>query len=151
FYWDNLIHFGMGPRRQDGKVVLALPLGDRKLPGIAADDIGACAYGIFKKGSEFTGKTVGIAGEHPTGAQMAASLSKALGEEVHYYPVPFDVYRGLGFPGADDLGNMFQYKHDFNEEYCAARDVNASRALNPGLKDFDQWVQANQGQIKIQE
>jgi uncharacterized protein YbjT (DUF2867 family) len=63
FYWDNLIHFGMGPRKgADGKLVFALPMGDKKLPGIAAEDIGRCAYGIFKRGSELIGRTVGIAG-----------------------------------------------------------------------------------------
>lgn len=151
FYWDNLIHFGMGPRKgPDGKLVFALPMGDKKLPGIAAEDIGRCAYGIFKGGSLYIGKTVGIAGEHPTGTQMAQGLERALKQPVSYYPMPFDDYRKLGFPGADDLGNMFQYKHDFEEEFCAARNLEFSRRLNPGLQNFDQWVSANIGQITIQ-
>ena len=34
FYWDNLIHFGMGPRKQeDGSLAFALPLGDKRLRG----------------------------------------------------------------------------------------------------------------------
>jgi uncharacterized protein YbjT (DUF2867 family) len=113
FFWENLIYFGMGPRKgADGKLVFALPMGDQKLPGIAAEDIGGCAYGIFKR-PDLIGKSVGIAGDHPTGAQMAAGLSQALGQPVSYYAMPFDDYRKLGFPGADDLGNMFQYNHDF--------------------------------------
>ncbi len=151
FYWDNLIHFGMGPRKgPDGKLVFALPMGDKKLPGIAAEDIGRCAYGIFKGGSLYIGKTVGIAGEHPTGTQMAQGLERALKQPVSYYPMPFDDYRKLGFPGADDLGNMFQYKHDFEEEFCAARNLEFSRRLNPGLQNFDQWVSAHIRQITIQ-
>jgi uncharacterized protein YbjT (DUF2867 family) len=151
FYWDNLIHFGMGPRKgADGKLVFALPMGDKKLPGIAAEDIGRCAYGIFKRGGEFIGKSVGIAGDHPTGAQMAAALGRALGQPVGYYAVPFDDYRKLGFPGADDLGNMFQFKHDFETEFCAARSVDFSRALNPDLQSFSQWVTANKDRIPIQ-
>jgi len=151
FYWDNLIHFGMGPRKgADGKLVFALPMGDKKLPGIAAEDIGRCAYGVFKRGSELIGRTIGIAGEHPTGAQMAATLGRALGEAVSYYPVPFDAYRKLGFPGADDLGNMFQFKHDFETEFCAARSLEFSRALNPQLQNFEAWVTANKSRIPIQ-
>ena len=51
FYWDNLIYFGIGPKKgPDGKLAFTLPMGDKKLPGIAAEDIGACAYGIFKRG-----------------------------------------------------------------------------------------------------
>lgn len=151
FYWDNLIHFGMGPRKgADGQLVFALPMGDKKLPGIAAEDIGRCAYGIFKRGSELIGRTVGIAGEHPTGAQMAATLGKVLGQPVSYYPMPFDAYRKLGFPGADDLGNMFQYKHDFEPEFCSARNLEFSRALNPQLQTFEAWVTANAKKIPIQ-
>ncbi|MDH4132954.1 MAG: NmrA/HSCARG family protein, partial [Gemmatimonadota bacterium] len=79
FYWDNMIFFGSGPKKDaSGKLALTFPMGDRKLPGIAAEDIGKCAYGIFKAGKEYIGKTVGIAGEHPTVTEMAAELTKAL-------------------------------------------------------------------------
>jgi uncharacterized protein YbjT (DUF2867 family) len=75
FYWDNFIHFGMGPKKgPDGKLAITFPMADKKLPGIAAEDIGKCAWGIFKKGREYAGKTVGIAGEHLTGSQMAAAF-----------------------------------------------------------------------------
>jgi uncharacterized protein YbjT (DUF2867 family) len=148
FYWDNFISFGMGPKRgEDGKLVLALPMGDKKLPGIVAEDIGRCAYGIFQKHNEFVGKSVGIAGEHLTGAEIAAAYTQALGEEVTYYPVPFDVYRGLGFPGADDLGNMFQFKHDFNQMYCASRSIERTRALSPELQTLSQWLETHSGKL----
>jgi hypothetical protein len=83
------------------------------LPGIAAEDIGKCAYGIFKKGDEFKGKTVAISGENLTGVQMAAVFTGVLGQEVRYNNVSPEAYCGFGFPGADDLGNMFQFKRDF--------------------------------------
>jgi uncharacterized protein YbjT (DUF2867 family) len=151
FYWDNLIHFGMGPKKgPDGKLSLTMPMGGKKLPGIAAEDIGRCAYGIFRKGSEFIGKTVGIAGEHLTGAQMAAALTRALGREVRYNDVSPEVYRGFGFPGAEDLGNMFQFKRDFEDYFCGARNLELSRALNPALQTFDQWLAANAGRIPVE-
>ncbi|SDX29914.1 NmrA/HSCARG family protein [Thiocapsa roseopersicina] len=148
FYWDNLIHFGMGPRREsDGRLVFTLPMDDKKLPGIAAEDIGRCAYGIFKQGERYIGRRVGIAGEHLTGEQMAAALSDAFGEEVRYRTIPPDVYRGLGFPGADDLGNMFQFKRDFEADFCGARDPAVARALNPALKSFRKWLEINKDRI----
>ncbi|MGE3275147.1 MAG: NmrA/HSCARG family protein [Vicinamibacterales bacterium] len=148
FYWDNFIKFGMGPKPgPDGRLAITLPMGDRKLPGIAAEDIGRCAYGIFKAGDKYIGRTVAIAGGHPTGAEMAAGLSRALGREVVYNAVPFDVYRGFGFPGADDLGNMFQFKHDFNEQFCGVRSIEESRALNPALQSFDDWARAHKAEI----
>lgn len=150
FYWDNFIHFGMGPRRgDDGVLFLALPAGDKRLAGIAAEDIGRCALGILREGATMVGKTVGIAGDHLTGAEMAAAMGRALGEEVRYQDVPVEVYRSLGFPGADDLGNMFQYYQDFADEFGAARPVDATRALNPELQSFDRWVTRNAGRISI--
>jgi uncharacterized protein YbjT (DUF2867 family) len=151
FYWDNFIHFGMGPKKgPDGVLALTLPMGDKKLPGIAASDIGPCALGIFKKGREYIGKTVGIAGEHLTGQAMAAAFARALGREVRYNAVPPDVYRGFGFPGADELGNMFQFKRDFNEQFCGARSVEFSRSLHPGLQSFDQWLARNAARIPLE-
>ena len=149
-YWENMIYFGWGPTRgADGKLAINLPLGDRKLPGIGVEDIGKSAYAIFKKGNEFIRKKVGIAGGHLTGKQMAESLSKALGEEVKYNAVPFDVYRSFGFPGADDVGNMFQFKHDFEEYFCGARDLKFSKSLNPALKNFDEWLKENAKKIPL--
>jgi uncharacterized protein YbjT (DUF2867 family) len=151
FYWENLVHFGMGPKKgPDGKLAFALPMGDKKMPSIAVEDIGRCAYGVFKKGGEYAGKTIGIAGEHLTGAQMAASLGKALGEEVRYNAVPFEVYRGFGFPGAEDLGNMFQFTHDFADYFCGARSIALSRALNPALQTFDAWLAKNARRIPLE-
>jgi uncharacterized protein YbjT (DUF2867 family) len=150
FYWDNFIYFGSGPKKgPDGTLALTMPMGKAKLPGIAVEDIGRCAYGIFKRGKSFVGKTVGIAGEMLTGAEMAAALTKALGREVRYNDVPPDVYRSFGFPGADDLGNMFQFKRDFQEVYCGARSVAVARELNPALQSFSTWLAANKDRIPL--
>ena len=151
FYWDNLIHFGMGPKKgADGALRFTLPMGDRKLPGIAAEDIGRAAYGIFKGGSAYIGKTVGIAGAHLTGAQMAEALGRALGKDVRYEAVTPEQYRGFGFPGADDLGNMFQFKRDFEGYFTAARSLDVSRGLNPSLLDFDGWLERNKAAIPLE-
>ena len=151
FYWDNLVYFGMGPRKgPDGRYAITLPMDDKKLPGIAAEDIGRCAYGIFRQGAAYAGRTVGIAGEHLTGTQMAAALSRALGKDVVYNSITPETYRGLGFPGADDLGNMFQFKRDFEKEFCGARDLGFSRSVNPHLQTFDQWLARNKDRMPLE-
>ena len=149
FYWDNFIFFGLGPKPgPDGVLAITLPMDDRKLPGIAAGDIGPCALGVLRR-PDLIGKTVGIAGEHLTGGEMAAAMTTALGQTVRYNAVPPEVYRGFGFPGADDLGNMFQFKRDFNDYYCDARDLEFSRSLHPRLQTFDAWVAAHTAQIAL--
>jgi len=150
FYWENLIYFGSGPQRgPDGGLVITFPMGDKPLSSIAVEDIGKAAYAIFKRGREFIGKTVAIAGEHLTGKQMADALTRALGQEVRYNDVPPEVFRGFGFPGADDLGNMFQFKRDFNDYFVGARDLAFTRSLNPELLTFEKWLAVHAQQIPI--
>jgi len=151
FYWENFIFFGSGPKRgPDGKLALTLPMDDKKLPGIATEDIGKVAYAIFKRGQEYIGKTIGISGEHLTGDEMAAALTRALGEDVRYNPVSPETYRGFGFPGADDLGNMFQFKRDFQQAFCGPRDPKIARGLNPELQTLDQWLAQNKTRIPLE-
>jgi hypothetical protein len=119
------------------------------MPGIAAEDIGRCAYGIFRKGAATIGQTIGIAGEHLSGAQMAAALAHALGREVAYNAVTPAQYRGFGFPGAEDLGNMFQFYAEFEHDFRAARSVEGARALNPELQSFADWLAKNAARIPL--
>jgi uncharacterized protein YbjT (DUF2867 family) len=150
FYWENLIHFGMGPKRgDDGRWTFTLPMGDKRLSGIAAEDIGRCAYGIFKQGDDAIGKTIGIAGDHLTGVEMAAELSKAMGHDVAYVaPTPAQ-YRSFGFPGAEDLGNMFQFYQEFDDHFSSSRPTERSRVLNPALQSFRSWLDANASRLGV--
>ena len=150
FYWENFIYFGLGPQKgSDGKLGITFPMGDKKLPGIASADIGKCAFAIFKAGEEFQSKTVSIAGEHLSGYQLADAFTKGLGAEVKYNDVPVSVYRSFGFPCADDMGNMFQFKADFEDYFCGIRDIKATKKLNPELLDFKTWLDQNRNLLNI--
>ena len=150
FYWENFIYFGAGPQRMpDGTLAITMAMDQKKLPGIAVEDIGKCAYTIFERGREFIGKTVAIAGEHLSGTEMAAALTRALGREVRYNAISADAYRGLGFPGADDMGNMFQFNRDFNDYFAGVRDTAFARSLNPELQTFEQWLARHKNEIPL--
>ena len=150
FYWDNLIHFGMGPKKgPDGVLAISLPLADKRMSGMAAEDIGKCAFGIFREGAAHIGKSVGIAGEHLSGAQMAAALTAALGQSVRYNAITPEQYRGFGFPGADDLGNMFQFYAEFEEAFMKARPLDVARRLNPELQTFATFLARNKDRIPL--
>jgi uncharacterized protein YbjT (DUF2867 family) len=149
FYWDNLYMFGLAPKKgDDGQYAWAFPMGNAKLAGIAAEDIGKTAYGIYKAGQQYIGKTVGIAGEFLTIDQMGQTLAKNLGlGSVKYNAVEPDVYRSWGFPGADEMGNMFQADRDFEKQMMANRNLDEARRLNPSLQTFDQFVTKNKSAI----
>ncbi|MFO1324650.1 MAG: NmrA/HSCARG family protein [Burkholderiales bacterium] len=150
FYWENLIYFGAGPKKgPDGHYYFTAPIGTEKMAGIASEDIGKVAYGIFKAGDAYVGKTVGAAGEHLTGAEMAAAMTRAIGREIRFNNPTPDEYRAYGFPGADELGNMFQFYRDFAGPLNKVRDVARSRALNPQLLSFDAWLAQNASKIPL--
>lgn len=150
FYWDNIHAFGMGPKPgADGNLEWVLPMGNARLAGIAAEDIGKVAYGIFKAGPGYAGKTIGIMGEALTIQEMADKLSQGLGlGPIRYRAVDADAYRSFGFPGADEMGNMFQVYRDFAKEVLAARSVETARGLNPHLQTFDQFVARNKAKLE---
>lgn len=151
FYWENFIFFGSGPQRmEDGSLALVFPLDDAKMPSIAVDDIGKCALGVLKR-PDLIGQTIGIAGGHHSGAEFADAMTRATGTQIGYVNVPADVFRSFDFPGADDVGNMFQFKRDFESEYRASRPVATARELNPGLTTLDEWMAKNADLIPIPE
>jgi hypothetical protein len=80
---------------------------------------------------------------------MAKALTKALSEEVRYNSVTPEMYRGFGFPGAEDLGNMFQYYQEFETYFADTRDVRAARELNPSLQTFEMWLNENAKRIPL--
>lgn len=144
FYWEAFAQ-GLGPQRdEDGALALTLPIGQRRLAGIASEDIGRTAYGIFQRGPELIGETISIAGEHLTGEQYADAFAKALGEPVHYRPMTVEQFRGLGLPTSDEFANMFRYYHDAESDFVGDRDLERVRDLNPRLQSFEQWLARHQ-------
>jgi uncharacterized protein YbjT (DUF2867 family) len=151
FYWENFVYFGAGPKPgPDGTLALTFPMGSSKMDGIAVEDIGKCAHGIFKKGSAYANKHVGISGGKLSIDEYAAGMSKALGRKVVYNRVTADQYRSFGFPGAVELGNMFQFYDEQVNDVGSIRDIGLSKQLNPQLQDFGQWVAANANKIPLE-
>jgi uncharacterized protein YbjT (DUF2867 family) len=147
FYWDNFLK-GAGPTRgEDGKLVLNMPLANNKMGGIGTDDIGRSALGIFKR-PDLIGERVGIASDFITGEEIAEQMSEAFGEPVTYNAVPFDVYRGFGFPGAVEMGNMFQFYAEQEKYFETGRNVSLTKSIDPKLESFRQWLTKHASEIK---
>ncbi len=150
WYFENMVYFGQGPSRgEDGTLAFTLPLGEGRMAAIAAEDIGKCTLGIFKRRADLAGERVGVAGAHLSGREFAESFTRALGEEVVYRPLTFDQYRTLGFPGADELANTYQFYVEFEEAVNGVRDVARTRELNPDVQDLDGWLSANKDRIPL--
>lgn len=144
FFYENFINFGMAPKvngAPDGIYRLALNMGEKLLPMVSVDDIGKAGAALLLKGPSV--KSAGIASAHLTGKDIVDVFSKITGKPCEYAPMTRKEYAALGFPGADDLANMFQFKHDFNDEFCRLRSLDKSKELIGELKDFSAWLKEN--------
>ncbi|MFI7061722.1 NmrA/HSCARG family protein [Kribbella sp. NPDC050124] len=150
FYFDAFVS-GMEPvRGEDGTLTISMPMADKPLSGIAADDIGRTALAVFKD-TGLIGTTVSIAGDHLTGDEYAAALTEALGEKVAYRPLPWSDYRNLGFPYAVEFSNMFQYYAENHEQFTGTRNLDNVRRLNPELQSFATWLGKHKDQLKARQ
>ncbi|WP_033342060.1 NmrA/HSCARG family protein [Catenuloplanes japonicus] len=148
FFYEMFIHAGLSPHHDaDGRATLTLPMGDSVMALVAAEDIGRTAYGVFQAGPRYIGRTVGLAGTHATGEQLAAMFARVLGEPVDYRPMSHDQLRNAGFPDADELGNMFQFFTEASATYVGNRDLEVVRALNPRLRTLEDWLIAHREQL----
>lgn len=76
-------------------------------------------------------------------------MTGAFGRPVRYNAVTPEQCRAFGFPGAEDLGNMFQFTCEFNEAFCGPRDPSVARSLNPALQTFETWLARNKNRIPL--
>lgn len=100
---------------------------------IALEDIGAFVALAFGQPSAYLGRTVALAGDELTPPQVAAALSRALGRDIPYTPVPVETVRGQAPAFADALDFL-------NTHGGYGVDIPAARKLHPGLMDFTTWL-----------
>jgi uncharacterized protein YbjT (DUF2867 family) len=149
FYYESLL-LGQGPHRdENGELVLTNPMADSVMALVAAEDIGRTAYGIFRAGAKYVGRTVGLAGAHLTGDELAALFTKVLGEKVAYRPLGHDEVRASGIPGAVEIANMYQFYADASDSFITARNLDAVREINPALKPLEEWLTEHRAEIPL--
>jgi uncharacterized protein YbjT (DUF2867 family) len=148
-FYENLATSFSPARGDDGALTLGVPIADQPLAGIAVEDIGRTALGVFRNGDAFIGRTVSIAGDILTGDGYAEALTAALGEPVQYRPLTFDQFRAQGFPSAVEMGNMFQYYAEDAAAFTGARDLSRVRELNPQLQSFPDWLARHRDEIPV--
>jgi uncharacterized protein YbjT (DUF2867 family) len=147
FYFDAFIN-GIGPIRDaDGTLAITMPMADKLLSGIASEDIGRTALGIFSR-PDLINTTIAIAGDHLTGSEYAATFTEALGEKVAYRPLPWEQYRTLPFPMAVEFSNMFQFYAEDADRFTGDRNLAKVRELNPSLQSFRDWLAKHKDDLK---
>ncbi len=147
FYYENFLHFFPLQKSSEGYYYFGFPQGNTKLAMASVADLGGVVATIFDHPVEYIGRVVGVVGEDRTCAEYAAIMTKVLGQEVRYQYVPRETYASLGFPGAEELANMFEVQR----LYIPNRLVHLieSYALNPDMQTFETWLIENRARFPI--
>jgi uncharacterized protein YbjT (DUF2867 family) len=138
FYYDNFATFFPPRRQEDGTYVVGFPQGDTSLAGVGAEDVGGVVLGMLQDLDRFRGDVAWAVGDDIPAARYAEIMSSVLDLPIVYRHVPRETFAALGFPGADDLAQMF----DFYRRYVPSRkaEVEQSRELYPAIQDFETWA-----------
>ena len=147
FYWDQLLGDLAPQRDDDGTLALHLPVGAAPVAGVASDDIGRIVLTVLRRPADTIGATVPAVSDVLTGAQMAEALTTVLGEPVAYRPLTPAQFRAFGFPGAEELGNMFQYYAEFPDSYNGRRDLDVAHELDPDRASLTSFLSAHRDQL----
>jgi uncharacterized protein YbjT (DUF2867 family) len=132
FFMENFGSF-MPVEVEDGTVVLRAPL----VPGlplqmVAVDDIGAAAAEALLDPARVPGGEIEIAGDELTAEQVAEALGADADLPARFEPLPLDVL-------ADDPDQQAMFTW-FTRPPSYRADIEATRALVPGLKDLRGWL-----------
>jgi uncharacterized protein YbjT (DUF2867 family) len=148
FYFENFFNFFPPQKAADGSLYFGFPQGDTKLAMVSAEDIGGIVRSVFNYPEIYIGRTVGAVGSDNTCAEYAQVMSKVLNREIQYKYIPRSVYAGLGFPGAEELANMFEVQRLYIHERQI--DLIESYGLNTDMQSFEKWLIRNKNIFEAQ-
>ncbi|XP_010174300.2 nmrA-like family domain-containing protein 1 [Antrostomus carolinensis] len=139
FYFENFLSI-FKPQKVPHRdaFVLALPMGDTPMDGMAVEDMGPVVLCLLKSPEEYTGQVIGLSTGKLTEAEYAAVLSQQTGKTVEASKLSPEEYERGGSPGAKEMAALFRFyalKPD--------RNVELTMKLNPKARTFPQWVADN--------
>jgi len=144
FYSENLLGILKAKKGEDGIKRLVIPMGESRFTVVSVEDIGKAACHCLVK--EITGEFC-IASDKLTLAEMSKIMTEVTGEETSYYSPSFGEYRSYGFPGCEELANMFQWYSVHSDMWCGKIDLEELKE-SVGITDFRTWCEANVDGLK---
>jgi uncharacterized protein YbjT (DUF2867 family) len=141
FYYENFLGFFPLQKDEDDNLYFDFPEGDTKLAMASVTDMGGVVATVFDYPTEYVGKTLNVVGEDKTCADYARIISKVLGRKVSYNHFPHEVYSAFGFPGGEELINMFEEQR--LDVVNRRIDLIESYGLNPEMQSFEKWLTTN--------
>jgi uncharacterized protein YbjT (DUF2867 family) len=135
-YFENFCSFFSFSKGEDGSYTFTLPLSDVKIPWTILGDLGEFTACAFTK-PELIGQRIGQASLLANGDDLAEIFSKATGKTIKYNRVSWETFASFGFPGADELAQMFEFWILTLDDFTKARDMDTQTKIMDGQKFTD--------------
>jgi uncharacterized protein YbjT (DUF2867 family) len=100
---------------------------------VAVDDIGEMVKLMFDNPEIYLGKAIEIAGDELTGAQIAETLSKAIGKTVTYREIPVE--------SLHEISADYEMMFDWMNRRGFAADIELLKEKLPSLKTLEAWAE----------
>lgn len=146
FYYENFLAFFPPRPAGDGTYQFGFPQGDTPLAAMSVEDVGLIVAAVFEQPETYLGKVLKVAGDELPAAGYAEVLSRHSGATIRYAYVPRETFAALGFPGAEDLADMFEFYRLHMPSRLA--DIATWRAIAPELQSFDTWAARNEAKLR---
>uniref|UniRef100_A0A8C9GPL4 NmrA-like family domain-containing protein 1 n=1 Tax=Piliocolobus tephrosceles TaxID=591936 RepID=A0A8C9GPL4_9PRIM len=144
-YFENFLSHFLPQKAPDGEsYFLSLPTGDVPMDGMSVSDLGPVVLSLLKMPEKYIGQNIGLSTCRHTAEEYAALLTKHTHKVVHDAKMTPEDYEKLGFPGAQDLANMFRF-------YALRpnHDIELTLRLNPKALTLDQWLEQHKGDFAL--
>lgn len=139
-YFENLTSFFLPQKGtlSDGRdgYIFTFPMQDAAFPFVALDDIAYFTAYLFAYPQEWGGRTLSIASDSITIADLASTFEQVTGIPTEYHAISDDTFFSFGIPNGHDVLNQMR----FHREYGPERDYKMLRQIHPGLRSFEMWL-----------
>eukprot|EP00162_Nutomonas_longa_P006963 comp17408_c0_seq1/m.29371 comp17408_c0_seq1/g.29371 ORF comp17408_c0_seq1/g.29371 comp17408_c0_seq1/m.29371 type:complete len:304 (-) comp17408_c0_seq1:19-930(-) len=139
FYHDNFFTFFKPSKAADGSLSITMPMGDHPLNLVDVRDTGLGVKALLDHWATHKNKAFNLVSDLIPVAKITEILGNVVGKKITYNPVPVSVFASFGFPGAEDLAEMFQ----FYVEGPIDRNPAPFLQLAPSARHFEKWAHDN--------
>ncbi len=145
FYYENFLAFFPPKKEADGTYAFGFPQGETPLGAVTVEDLGGVVLPIFRDRGAFLGQTVAVFGDEMPASGYADAISRVTGRQVRFHHIPREVFASFGFPGAEDVADMFEF---YRSHFPSKRpEIERAKKLNPGMRSFEEWARQNRERL----
>jgi len=135
-FMDNFASYNRPVRDGEGLVIRLPVRPDIPMQLVCTDDIGAFAAIAFERRDDYAGRTLSLAGDALTPAEMADAFAQAYGTPARFEQTPIEQVRAFD----PLLAQMFTF---FDERPSPLCDIGALRAIYPDLAGLASWLRTH--------